>query len=93
MVIKNTYGKDCVVAVICIMFGEDISKSLPVFHAFSVCNTTSCFGGIGRNRALKTWESLSQAATTFFIYIKTHLKLLKFFETFPKLRKTNCCHV
>ena len=42
-----------------------ISRSLPVFHAFSGCNTTSCFNGIGKKTALKAWKSFSGATKSF----------------------------
>ena len=53
------------VNAICIKLGKDISRSLPVFHAFSGCDTTSCFYGIGKKTALKAWKSFPGATKSF----------------------------
>ena len=39
---------------ICEKLGEPMSRSLPEFHAFSGCNTTSSFLGVGKRSA---WQS------------------------------------
>ncbi|KAK3703666.1 hypothetical protein QZH41_002431 [Actinostola sp. cb2023] len=36
--------------------GPQTSKALPVFHAFTGCDTVSCFGGRGKNTALEVWK-------------------------------------
>ena len=53
------------VNAICNKLGKDVSRSLPVFHAFSRCDTTSCFYGIGKKTALKAWKSFPGATKSF----------------------------
>ncbi len=53
------------VNAICNKLGKDVSRSLPVFHAFSGCDTTSCFNGIGKKTALKAWKSFPGATKSF----------------------------
>lgn len=51
--------------------GPDCCMALPMFHAFTGCDTVSCFGGRGKRTAWDTWmnfpdvtESFSALATT-----------------------------
>ncbi|CAH3181917.1 unnamed protein product [Porites evermanni] len=37
--------------------GPEVSKALPVFHAFTGFDTVSCFGGRGKKTALEAWKS------------------------------------
>ena len=39
---------------ICEHLGEKTSRALPIFHAFSCCDTTSAFHGKGKNSAWQT---------------------------------------
>jgi len=48
---------------ICASLGEQKSRSLPVFHAFCGCDTTSAFNGKGKRSAWKVWELCSNAVT------------------------------
>ena len=45
---------------ICSTLGECKSRALPVFHAFTECNCTSRFFGIGKFTAWQAWEVKSQ---------------------------------
>lgn len=45
--------------------GDAVSRSLPFFHAFSGCDTTSQFAGKGKKTAWKTWKSIPQVTETF----------------------------
>ena len=42
---------------ICSVLGESRSRSLPVFYAFSGCDTTSSFLGKGKKSAWQAWEA------------------------------------
>ena len=48
---------------ICASLGEQKSRSLPIFHAFSGCDTTSTFNGKGKRSAWQAWELCSNAVT------------------------------
>ena len=37
--------------------GPDKCQALPFFHAFTGCDTVSCFGGRGKKTAWETWKS------------------------------------
>ncbi len=50
--------------------GLDMSKSLPVFHAFTGCDTVSCFAGRGKKTALTAWKSYP-AVTDAFVQLVT----------------------
>ena len=41
---------------ICSVLGEAKSRALPIFHAFSGCDTTSSFNGKGKKSAWQTWK-------------------------------------
>jgi len=45
--------------------GEEVARSMPFFHAFTGCDTTSQFGGKGKKSAWKAWKALPQATTAF----------------------------
>lgn len=45
--------------------GENNALALPAFHAFSGCDTVSCFCGKSKNRALETWNSFPQITPIF----------------------------
>ena len=45
--------------------GPQVSKALPVFHAFTGCDTVSCFGGRGKKTALETWKSYPDVTHAF----------------------------
>lgn len=56
---------------ICHRLGEELSYSLPGFHAYSGCDTTSSFFGKGKKSA---WEALKSypEARKAFLYIHNH---------------------
>ena len=45
--------------------GSQVSKALPVFHAFTGCDTVSSFGGRGKKTALEAWKSYPEVTTAF----------------------------
>ena len=45
--------------------GPEVSKALPVFHAFAGCDTVSCFGGRGKKTALEAWKSYLDVTDAF----------------------------
>ena len=48
---------------ICSTLGESKSRSLPVFHAFTGCDTTCFFCNVGKLSAWQTWESNPELTT------------------------------
>jgi hypothetical protein len=54
---------------ICHNRGERKSSALPVFHAYTGCDSNSCFLGRGKKTAWEAWKSLPEV-TDAFIYIK-----------------------
>ena len=45
--------------------GPEKATSLPVFHAFTGCDTVSCFSGKGKKTAWNTWMAYEQATSAF----------------------------
>ena len=74
---------------LCEHFGKSVSKGLPLFHAFTGCDTTSAFKGKGKKSAWQTWstckfitpvfESLSQDPFTKLDKDNVTFKLLEKF--------------
>ena len=56
---------------ICRKFERDACKVLPVFHAFTGCDTTSSFHGKGKRSAWGAWKSFPEI-TSMFMYIADH---------------------
>lgn len=56
---------------ICSNLGEPKSRSLPVFHAFTGCDCTSSFCGIGKLTAWQAWKS-NDGLTPALEHISTH---------------------
>ena len=50
---------------ICHTLGESRSRALPVFHAFSGCDTTSAFNGKGKKSMWRAWQSYADATKAF----------------------------
>jgi hypothetical protein len=50
---------------ICVILGEARSRSLPVFHALTGCDTTSSFYGKGKKSAWQAWELYPDVTSTF----------------------------
>ena len=59
------------VNTICASLGEFKSRSVPVFHAFSGCDSTSSFTGKGKVLAWKAWKAYEQV-TEAFEYLSRH---------------------
>ncbi|KAK3731849.1 hypothetical protein QZH41_020219, partial [Actinostola sp. cb2023] len=47
--------------------GPQTSKALPVFHAFTGCDTVSCFGGRGKKTALEVWKLYPEVTAAFLL--------------------------
>ncbi len=45
--------------------GADRCIALPMFHAFTGCDTVSCFGGRGKRTAWETWRSYNDVTPAF----------------------------
>ena len=45
--------------------GESKARALPMFHAFSGCDTTSSFQGRGKKRAWEAWNAYPELSQTF----------------------------
>ena len=43
----------------------EVPKALPFFHAFTGCDTVSCFYGKGKKTAMNTWNSFPEVTTAF----------------------------
>lgn len=56
----------------CSALGETRSRSLPVFHAFTGCDCTFAFYGIGKPTAWKIWQSTCNDVTPALEHIATH---------------------
>ncbi|KAG1703660.1 Copine-4 [Nymphon striatum] len=54
---------------ICEQLGERKANALPLFYAFTRCETTSSFSGKGKKTAWKAWKSYQEATDAFF-YMK-----------------------
>jgi hypothetical protein len=50
---------------ICTKLGKPRSRALPVFHAFSGCDTTSAFQGKGKKSAWQAWQAYKDITETF----------------------------
>ena len=45
--------------------GAEKAQTLPMFHAFTGCDTVSSFAGKGKKTALDTWRSFNAATEVF----------------------------
>ena len=54
---------------ICESLGEPQSRALPVFHAFSGCDTTSAFNGKGKKSVWQAWQAFEDVT---FVYLAGH---------------------
>ena len=45
--------------------GEQNARALPVFHAWSGCDTTSAFRGKGKKTAWRSWKAFQEVTQTF----------------------------
>ena len=67
-------GKNCrfyQINAICESLGEPQSRALPVFHAFSGCDTTSAFNGKGKKLVWQAWQAFEDVTETF-VYLADH---------------------
>ena len=56
---------------ICERLGVPQSRALPVFHAFSGCDTTSAFNGKGKKSVWQAWQAFEDVTETF-VYLAGH---------------------
>jgi hypothetical protein len=47
--------------------GPENSKALPVFHAFTGCDTVSCFAGRGKKTAMEAWKAYPDVTSAFMM--------------------------
>lgn len=52
--------------------GEAKSRALPLFHAFSGCDTTSQFNGKGKISAWQAWSHCEEVVTSSLEYLSSH---------------------
>ena len=45
--------------------GLEKARLLPVFHAFTGCDTVTCFSGKGKKTAWITWMACAEATSAF----------------------------
>lgn len=57
---------------ICESLGEKKSRALPVFHAFTGCDTTSAFNGKGKLSAWQAWSLCDEVVTPSLEFLSTH---------------------
>ena len=50
---------------ICNDLGREQSRALPIFHAFSGCDTTSSFCGKGKKSVMRAWKSYPEVTDVF----------------------------
>ena len=53
------------VHTICDTLGPQVSSALPAFHAFTGCDTVSCFRGKGKKTAMETWNCFPEVTGIF----------------------------
>lgn len=73
---------------LCASLEEQKSRSLPVFHSFSGCDTTSAFKGKSKKSVWEAWRAY-QDVTDTFVYLATHpfQLLIADSEYFKKLER------
>ncbi len=73
---------------ICQALAKEKSMSLPIFHCFTGCNTTSAFFGKGKKSAWETWNAYPEVTETF-MYMSTHphMSLTKESQHFQNLER------
>eukprot|EP00112_Aurelia_sp_Birch-Aquarium-sp1_P007906 Seg1863.1 transcript_id=Seg1863.1/GoldUCD/mRNA.D3Y31 product="hypothetical protein" protein_id=Seg1863.1/GoldUCD/D3Y31 len=54
---------------IAVLLGEEKAFALPMFHAFTGCDTVSFFAGKGKKSAMKTWE-ITPTVTQSFLSVE-----------------------
>ena len=62
---------------ICHDLGKEISISLPFFHAFTGCDTTSQFLGKGKRSAWESWKSYPDVTEVFLFAFNNPFQLLQ----------------
>ena len=76
---------------ICHSLGEEKCKSLPFYHAFTGCDTTSQFLGKGKKTSWGAWKAYSSATTAFQHAVNNPFEVLVFASTaFQILEQFTC---
>ena len=57
---------------IAVLLGEEKALALPMFHAFTGCDTVSFFAGKGKRSAMKTWEITPTVTQSFLSVERNH---------------------
>ena len=52
----------------CHALGEQKSLTLPIFHSFTGCDTTSAFFGKGKKVAWEAWNSYPEVTRAFYVH-------------------------
>ena len=61
--------------------GANTAQALPVFHAFSGCDTTSSFHGKGKRSVWEAWKSFPEVTSAFLFIAENPFKAVDI--TFP----------
>ena len=54
--------------------GANTAQALPVFHAFSGCDTTSSFHGKGKRSVWEAWKSFPEVTSAFLFIAENPFK-------------------
>ena len=65
------------VYVIANQMDKNTCKALPVFHAFTGCDTVSAFGGRGKKTAWNTWKVFPEVTEAFIMLLDMQDNLLE----------------
>ena len=76
---------------ICHDLGKEISISLPFFHAFTGCDTTSQFLGKGKRSAWESWKSYPDVTEVFLFAFNNPFQLLQLQSFQMKLLERYVC--
>ena len=76
---------------ICHNLGKEISISLPFFHAFTGCDTTSQFLGKGKRSAWESWKSYPDVTEAFLFAFNNPFQLLQLQSFQMKLLERYVC--
>ena len=76
---------------ICHDLGKEIPISLPFFHAFTGCDTTSQFLGKGKRSAWESWKSYPDVTEAFLFAFNNSFQLLQLQSFQMKLLERYVC--
>ncbi|XP_068226355.1 piggyBac transposable element-derived protein 3-like [Palaemon carinicauda] len=61
--------------------GPDWCVALPIFHAFTRCDTVFCFGGRGKKTTWDTWTNYGDVTPALWVPWQTHVPLMSGYGT------------